>query len=170
MAVDWPLTLSFAVIKPAGAGNTISRLGAASINADDSGQSQRFYMKIGSYVLSPQNKPFDVTAEGDSFTDIRHLGFIGGSFALSGWMVNEAVQLDELKNSTNNKNVQISLTFGTASDDDALRFVSFDSLITAIKIEYQRKAVFVPVSIQGLFTGSWDGTNVFLESSVVPTP
>lgn len=160
--------MTFAIVKPSLAGDTISRLAAGSVNADDGGQAQRFYMKIGSYVLAPQNKPFDVTAEGDSFTDIRHLGFIGGGFRLSGWMVNKKVQIDQLKNTTNNKNVQISLTFGKDSDDNTLRYVEFDSLITGIQLQYSRSAVFVPVTINGLFTNSWDGTNVLYEQEVGP--
>tara|TARA_A100001515_G_scaffold127829_2_gene113711 strand:- start:1240 stop:1722 length:483 start_codon:yes stop_codon:yes gene_type:complete len=158
--------MAFAIVKPSDAGNTISRLVSGSVNADFTSQAQRFYMKIGSYVLAPKNKPFDVTAEGDSFTDIRHLGFIGGGFQLVGWMVNQPVQFDELKNTSNNKNVQISLTFGKDSDDATTRFVSFDSLITAVQIQYNRSAVFVPVSITGLFTNSWDGTNVLYEQEI----
>jgi len=158
--------MSFAIVKPNGVGDTISRLAGGSINADDGGQAQRFYMKIGSYVLSPQNKPFDITAEGDSFTDIRHLGFVSGSFALSGWMVNKKVQFDQLKNTTNNNNVQISLNFGKDSDDNTVRFVSFDALITGIKLQYQRTAPFIPLTIQGLFTGSYDGTNVLFETEI----
>ena len=158
--------MTFAIVKPSEAGDTISRLGAASVNADTTGQGQRFYMKIGSYVLAPQTKPFDVTAEGDSFSDIRHLGYVGGGFQMSGWVVNQPVQIDELKSTTNNKNVQISLTLGKDSDDGSLRVVSFDSLITSIRIQYSRTAVFVPVSISGLFTNSWDNTNVIYEQSV----
>jgi len=162
--------MSFAIVKPNGVGDTISRLAAGSINADDNGQGQRFYMKIGSYVLSPQTKPFDITAEGDSFSDIRHLGFIAGSFALSGWMVNKKVQFDQLKSTTNNNNVQISLMFGGDSDGSKTRFVSFDSLITGIQLQYQRTAPFIPLTIQGLFTGSYDGTNVLLETEIIPSP
>jgi len=163
--------MPFAIVKPNGAGDTISRLAANSIGADDDNiGKQRFYMKIGSYVLSPQIKPFDLTAEGDSFSDIRHLGFISGSFALSGWMVNKGVEFDELKSTTNNNNVQISLNFGRDSDTGSIRFVSFDALITGIQLQYQRTAPFIPITIQGVLTGSYDGTNVLLESTIAYSP
>ena len=150
--------MAFVLVKPALAGDTVSRLASGSINADDGGQAQRFYMKVGSYSIKAGNKPFDCTAEGDSFSDIRHLEFLTGNFSISGWMVNQKILVDNLRSKTSNKDVAISMTLGRDSDDNTIRTINFDALITGVQVQYQKNAPFVNVVIGGLITGSYAST------------
>ena len=159
--------MAFVLVKPALAGDTISRLASGSINADDSGQAQRFYMKVGSYQIQTGNQPFDCTAEGDSFLDIRHLGFLSGNFSISGWMVNHDINIDGLRDTAANKNVAISLTLGKDSDDNTIRTVNFDALVTKIQIQYQKNSPFVAIVIGGTITGSYSSSEeVVNETSI----
>ena len=62
------------------------------------------------------------------------------------------------RSKTSNKDVAISMTLGRDSDDNTIRTINFDALITGVQVQYQKNAPFVNVVIGGLITGSYAST------------